>query len=339
MTFLAPYLHLLAVPRIIFFNIGWMDSYAGNRNNEDPITGGGAHNQREGWGGEIFNFKPYRGTYYGYVRTTRNGDIRLERLGAAKLDDQLEDVTVVWTATRPSKEGGGTYIIGWYENATVYRSERLRPKQAHHNWQGYHIGCYAEAAAKNVRLIARDARLLAVPREKVEGNMGQNNVWYAEKNPDFVNRVIAYIANDGVIKPPPGKGGKRRTQSDPLMRIAVEQKAVEITWSHYKSLGYELDSVERDKVGWDLTATNGRIQLKLEVKGLSGPMVAAELTANEYRHLRLDEPNYRVCIVTSALTNPQLHVFSYSQTTDRWESAEGEPLNFEEVTSARVFTS
>ncbi|MGI4737379.1 MAG: protein NO VEIN domain-containing protein, partial [Janthinobacterium lividum] len=118
----------------------------------------------------------------------------------------------------------------------------------------------------------------------------------------------------------------------------MEQKAVEITWAHYKGLGYDLETVERDKVGWDLTATNGRVKLKLEVKGLSGPMVAAELTANEYKHLQLDKPNYRVCVVTSALTSPQFHVFSYSQTTNRWESAEGVPLSFEEVTSARVFT-
>ncbi|TVT36802.1 DUF3883 domain-containing protein [Hymenobacter setariae] len=322
--------------QIIFFNTGWMDSYAGNRHNEDPITGGGAHNREEGWGGEIFNFKPYRGKYYGFVRTTHSGEIKLERLGAAKSDHKIDNVTVVWTAARPIDEGGGTYVVGWYKNATIFRSEQSRPRQARHSWQGNPIGYQAEAPGDGVVLLTRDARLLPVPRGK--GAMGQSNVWYALDNLDFVNQVIEYIASDGLL-PPKGKvKGKRPTQADPLVRLEVEKKAVEITWAYYKSLDYELNTVERDKVGWDLTATNGKIKLKLEVKGLSGPAVAAELTANEYKNLLIDRPNYRVCIVTNALTKPKLHIFSYSRTTDRWESEEGLPLVFEEVVSARVFS-
>ncbi|WP_426491407.1 hypothetical protein [Hymenobacter sp. 102] len=39
------------MPRIIFFNTGWMDSYAGNHRNLDTITGGGAHTREQGWEG------------------------------------------------------------------------------------------------------------------------------------------------------------------------------------------------------------------------------------------------------------------------------------------------
>lgn len=319
--------------RIVFFNTGWMDSYAGNQYNQDPIIGGGAHNRQEGWGGEIFNFKPFRGKYYGFVRTTHSGNIRLEMLGAAKSDSQLDDVTVVWTAARPSEEGGGTYVVGWYKNATLFRAHQARPKQARHGWQGSPIGYYAEASAANVMLLARDARLLAVPRGK--GAMGQSNVWYATEKPEYVSQIFEYIANDGVLVRP--SLGTRHRQPDPLTRLLVEQTAVAITWAYYESLGYELETVERDKVGWDLTATNGKIKLKLEVKGLSGPAVSTELTANEYRHLLLDSPNYRICIVTSALSIPKLHVFSYSLTTREWESEQGLSLAVEEIISARVF--
>lgn len=323
---------------IVFFNTGWMDSYAGIQHNHDPIIGGGAHNREQGWGGEIFNFKPYRGQYYGFVRTTHGGNIKLEKLGAAKSAIQLDNVTVVWTALRPKAEGGGTYVVGWYKNATVFRAERSRPKNSRHLWEGSPIGCYAVAELADVVLLPPDARLLPVPRSK-PNSMGQSHVWYAETNQNFVQQVATYIANGGLLPlPPGGKGGKRRTQPDPLVRIAVEEQAVKTTWAYYQKLGYELESVETEKVGWDLTATNGKIALKLEVKGVSGPRIVAELTANEYKNLLLDTPNYRICVVTSALISPKLHVFAYSKRTKSWLSQEGLVLGIETVTSARVCT-
>lgn len=315
-----------------------MDSYAGLQHKHDPIIGGGAHNQEQGWGGEIFNFKPYRGHCYGYVRTTHGGTIKLEKLGATKAARELDNVTVIWTALRPKAEGGGTYVVGWYKNATVFRSERSRPKHARHLWEDSAINCYAVAAAADVVLLPPDERLLVVPRSK-PNSMGRSHVWYAETNQDFVQQVVAYIANDGVLPPVLGRPGtKRRTQPDPLVRIAVEAQAVKTTWAHYQKLGYELKSVEKEKVGWDLTATNGKVKLKLEVKGVSGPLIAAELTANEYKNLSLDTPNYRICVVTSALTDPKLHVFSYSEKAKNWLSQDGLVLAVETVTSARVFT-
>lgn len=323
---------------VVFFNTGWMDSYAGIQQNHDPLIGGGAHNREQGWGGEIYNFKPYRGKCYGFVRTTHGGAIKLEKLGATKSATQLDNVTVIWTALRPKAEGGGTYVVGWYKNATVFRFENSRPKHSRHFWDNSPIGCYAVADLADVVLLPPDARLLPVPRSK-PNSMGQSHVWYAETNQAFVQQVLTYITQGGVLPPAPTRRGtKRPTQPDPLVRIAVEGQAVKTTWAHYQKLGYELESVETEKVGWDLTATNGRIKLKLEVKGLSGPRVAAELTANEYRNLLLDTPNYRICIVTSALTDPKLHVFAYSKRTESWISQEGITLDFEAITSTRVFT-
>ncbi|MCC2548496.1 DUF3883 domain-containing protein [Hymenobacter sp. BT175] len=327
------------MPRLIFFNTGWMDSYAGNPRNLDPITGGGAHTKVEGWGGEIFNFKPYRGKYYGYVRTTHGGDIRLERLGATKAADRIEGVTVVWTAPRPVEEGGGSCIVGWYKNATLFRAEQQRPTNSRHLWNEHLMGYYATAAASDVVLLPCDSRLFSVPRSKPK-SMGQSNVWYADDdaNLDFVRQVVAYLANDGILTTPTTrKKTKSPRQPDLLKRLAVEQKAVETTWDYYQKLGYTLESVEAAKVGWDLTATNGKVKLKLEVKGLSGTSVVAELTANEFTNLLADKPNYRVCIVTNALIKPLLHIFSYSKTAGCWVSQEGVELAFEEVTSARVF--
>jgi hypothetical protein len=66
-------------------------------------------------------------------------------------------------------------------------------------------------------------------------------------------------------------------QPDILKRLAVEQKAVELTWQHYTQLGYALTPVEKDNVGWDLEAVVGCIHLKLEVKGLLCLDIAIEL--------------------------------------------------------------
>jgi hypothetical protein len=322
---------LTAMQPVIFFNTGWMEAYAGLHPDHDPLRGGGAHNQEQGWGGEIFNLQPYRGKLYGFVRTSHGGTIRLERLGGAKSATQLDQVTVVWTAPRPQAEGGGTYVVGWYCNATVFRSPRPRPSASRHRWDEEPIAYYAVAKQADVTLLPADERLLLVPRSRL-GSMGRSHVWYAEADPDFVQRVLTYIASGGRLPPP-----KRRGKPNLLQRLAVEKRAVEITQAYYSELGYELHSVERDKVGWDLTATSGRVQLKLEVKGTAGSAIAAELTANEYRNLLMDGANYRICLVTNALTTPTLHVFAYSARLGRWVSQAGLLLEIEPLTSARLY--
>lgn len=109
--------------KIIFCNTGWMDFYNGLTN--DIIVGGGKYVDRMGWGGEMLNFKSFDNNLYGYVQPKIDkkyknpSSIKLEKLGASETDESLSGVTVVWTATDPDK--GGTYIIGWYKNAKVYR--------------------------------------------------------------------------------------------------------------------------------------------------------------------------------------------------------------------------
>ena len=103
-----------------------------------------------------------------------------------------------------------------------------------------------------------------------------------------------------------------RRQLNPDKRHKIEQTAIRVTTKHYKKLGYEIDSVERDNVGWDLNATvNGQI-LRLEVKGLSQGRVSVELTPNEYRAMKRFRNSYNICAVTKALTGrPLLKIFSF----------------------------
>ena len=105
--------------RILFANIGWMTHYQGI-NKSDQIQGGGAYNNENKH--ETYNFKKVINGYcYGYVEPPKDTYINLSRIDNSINNELLsiEDVLVVWTATRP--DIGGTYIIGWYKHATVFR--------------------------------------------------------------------------------------------------------------------------------------------------------------------------------------------------------------------------
>ena len=314
--------------KILFFNTAWMDNYQGNL--DDKMQGGGKHIEKYGWGGEMFNFKPSRNKMYGYVQV--GGNINLNRLGAKQLDEKIENVTIVWTAKRPFSVGN--YVIGWYKNATVYRDEQNPIISADRNWGGHEMGYFVKTEKIDAKLLSRDERTVQVPRGK--GGMGQRNIWYAQNNPDYVKRILKYIET-GVFNNDDNKPRGSARQTDSLKRIEVEKKAVLTVIKHYEKLGYEIKSVEKDNVGWDLNATNGNIKLKLEVKGLSGKEIATELTPNEYKHLNDDKANYRLCVVTETLTSPKLLIFAYSIDNKEWTTDKGKILRFEERISARIY--
>ena len=262
--------------------------------------------------------------------------IKLEKIGGAETDEKVNGVTVVWTATNP--EHGGTRIVGWYKNATVYRYEQSPPANSKRKYKNIPINYYATAKVKDSTLLPFDERIVIVRRQE-RGWMGQSNVWYADMNPDFVKLVKDYIFKSKIPRQPMtpigGKGSAR--QVDSLKRIEVEKSAIEVVTRYYRALGYLVESFEKDNVGWDLTATINKTKLKLEVKGLSGSITSTELTPNEYKNLRGDGIYYRLCIVTEALTKPKLRIFAYSNENREWTSEDGAILKFEEVISARIY--
>lgn len=128
---------------------------------------------------------------------------------------------------------------------------------------------------------------------------------------------------------------KVKRQPDPFLRRQVERIAVEETARYFISNGYIVDSVEKDNVGWDLVAVRGQETLRLEVKGVSGADICVELTPNEYAKMQEYCDSYRLCVVTSALTNPQLTVFVYDNDTQCWADEDGRPLEIEKRVAAR----
>lgn len=167
--------------KTIFCNIGWMKYYQGITA-EDDIKGGGSFSAKHNYGHEIFNFLPVNGQMYGYVQpggegTERNIDIK-KRLGASNRDS-VDDVLSVWVAKNPDKDG--TWVIGWYENSTVYRRYQQAPPNSNRIFDGINLGYRVTAKVEHCVCLPVEERTLKFPRDnKVKGYMGQANIWYAD---------------------------------------------------------------------------------------------------------------------------------------------------------------
>jgi hypothetical protein len=243
-------------------------------------------------------------------------------------------VIAVWVATAPR---GGSFVVGWYKDATVFRHWQKPPTGARRQHNGDEFGYYVASDASEATLLRPDERTFAIPRGK--NGMGQSNVWYADSTdaPSFRSEVLNYLETRLLSQRSLGPNTGIARQSDPLLRQKIERAAIQMTAGYYRGLGYKVESFEKDNLGWDLNAEHpsGRFSLKLEMKGLSGSELTIELTPNEYAQMKNNRVSYRVCVVTKALDAPILTIFEYSQDSQRWEDQRKHALQIEEVIAAR----
>jgi len=332
-----------AIP-MLFLRIGWMRFYEG-LSGDDQIHGGGAFVRQQGYGHEMFNFLPLDGRVYGYVRPTSGGSsdndfvdgagIKLERISAtAKHNRDLNGVQVVWVSSPPD---GGTFIVGWYRNATVYRAHQSPPSGSNRKYRDEDFGYYVSAATDDSVLLEATARNFPIPYHQ-KGGIGQSNVWYAnepEQHRALRLEVLRYIESRAMPRAEYSEQIGTPRQPDPLLRCKVEKVAIEVTTAEFQRQGYTVDSHEKDNVGWDLLATRGTRQLRLEVKGLAGNEICVELTPNEYAQMQKWQNSYHVCVVTEALTNPRLAVFSFSPESGKWQDDRKRTLRITQIVAAR----
>ena len=95
---------------LILFNIGWMKYYRGLID-DDRIFNGGRYIEENQTGAEVENFLPKDGFCYGYVGVSVDHRINLRRLCSEDDARHVDDITVIFTATRPE---GGRVVVGWY---------------------------------------------------------------------------------------------------------------------------------------------------------------------------------------------------------------------------------
>jgi 5-methylcytosine-specific restriction protein A len=140
---------------LLFLNVGEMSKYEGLKS--DAITGGGKNVELHGYGGEILNFKKFRGRMYGYAHAPHDS-INVQKLGAQKNEDHADGVLVIWVAK--------SHIVGWYKNATVFRKVQAPPTNSARTYKGHPIKYNATAKATDCTRIDRDERHFAVPRAR-----------------------------------------------------------------------------------------------------------------------------------------------------------------------------
>jgi len=318
--------------KAIFFNVGWMRFYRGLDN--DSIVGGGSHVDKYGEGGEIYNFLDREGITYGYVQPAR-GVINIDRLGASHDDPYIDDILVVWIATKP---GAGPRIVGWYKHATVYR--KVQTLQVKDKDKYHFVHYFVKAKTKDCHWNDYDERVFAIPR-RVKGGLGQSNVWFADSKESLKikKEIIDYIENGTIPKQRTiitSRGGYKGSL-DYETRKKIEKTAVKIVTMYYRKLGYTVESREKDNIGWDLDVQRGKDKLKVEVKGNKNEGVYFELSPNEYENMLKDKCNYRIAVVSKALSaNPKLRIFSFTPERDEWISKDGRVLHFTEIKAAKV---
>jgi len=190
--------------KIVFFNIACMRKYQGLVG--DKAVHGGDYPDRYGFGAEIFNFQHFRDKMYGFVEagwTPQPKCIDITRLGARRTDQSISDISVIWVARQ--SHGGKTVVVGWYENAKVYRARQPPPANSHRKQpDGQDAPYFVEAEKENCLLIPQNMRSFQVlraaesraMRQKNAGGIGQSNIyhgqdWYGEQ---VKPRILEYIA-------------------------------------------------------------------------------------------------------------------------------------------------
>lgn len=104
-------------------------------------------------------------------------------------------------------------------------------------------------------------------------------------------------ASDAASLPPVVQGAGFGTAEQ---NRKVEKAAIQHVRAAYEAEGYAITSVEAAQCGWDLTASKGREELHIEVKGVAGSLVRFFLTANEYK-TALADPYWLLVVVTAVL--------------------------------------
>jgi hypothetical protein len=92
----------------------------------------------------------------------------------------------------------------------------------------------------------------------------------------------------------------------------VERAAVAFAAAHFRDQGWKVETVEGQRIGYDLHVQRAKIELHVEVKGVCGSAVSFPMTGNEVKRSKEDDL-FRLAVVTSALVKPKLTMISAVQ--------------------------
>lgn len=341
-----------ASPPVMYVNIGWMKNYAGpDPNDRTRGNFGYLVANRDRHGHECFNFLKKNGRYYGYKPGSKG--VGITNLGARRNEPCVHGVFVVWMARNP--DTGKTVVVGWYDNATVYKQPEVSDRKHGHRLDGEYTAFSVSAAEKDGHLIDHNHRDIVIPsRNERDGGFGQSPVWYGfsnRYNAGMVRKLrnrLNQPTKKPVHKKPGGRGGLPRN-NDTEKRLLVEKRAVDFVTAFYEKKyadsGVKVVSVELQAKGWDLEVfvsmqRGARKRLHLvEVKGRSNNELVAELTPNEYTKMNSPgiKEDYVVFIVVDCLAKKQTgYEYRYKHDSKEWETEDGDILRCTPIVGARL---
>ena len=178
--------------KVLFCNVTYMNKYIGITDDDMPNKGG-AWVEKNKDAHEQWNFLNYNGYCYGFVMN-KGDQFVIEKIDEkAKNSERVDGVTVVWCALNDNDE---TVIVGWYENATVYRHFQ---ESVVTPFFGIDRVYFAKASASNCYLLPEKSRVYTIGRASRDGigrGFGQQNFWYAESEyarKELIPDVIKYL--------------------------------------------------------------------------------------------------------------------------------------------------
>ncbi|NLZ80374.1 MAG: hypothetical protein GX913_00995 [Clostridiales bacterium] len=199
--------------RIVFFNISYMNFYMGKEN--DEMVGSFRYVKEKGDGGEKHNFAPLlvdgKEVLYGFVEPgfTKGGfeKGRQRQMCIQKIKDagnpgeKVDNVLVIWCAKLPKTNR--SIIVGWYKNATVYRSLNLLPYQEDTDRGLLEFGYWYNVVADKTDCVLlpieerKKDKWIAYRKKQNPNNFGfgQSNMWYAreESAQEYVSNIIMQV--------------------------------------------------------------------------------------------------------------------------------------------------
>jgi hypothetical protein len=96
---------------------------------------------------------------------------------------------------------------------------------------------------------------------------------------------------------------------NPETNRKVENAATSFVRRWYEERGWNVQSVEAEKCGYDLRCVNNGLEEHVEVKGVQGEIPAFIITAGEVRQSK-NNTLFKICVVTCALsTQPKLFCY------------------------------
>lgn len=310
--------------KILWVKFGWSEYYRGG-----AIAGNFAWLSRnkgtenEGRGHEAYNFMPDTGgSYYCYV-PPQGGNY-------APFHDDMEGWTVVCLAKNPATRG--IHVVGWYENATLHGEWLARPDSTDQRQQISPHPAYDWSyciSSSSVYFIPPEERTLpfsdpSVKQGKYSFLDGPNVIKTENKE-----RVLARLENlmthfasiaihnpneQKIFDPELDPVDPLRGFGSPEHRKTVELAAENAAIAHFTRQGYNCQRTTHLPCGYDFIFSRTESVLHVEVKGTAAATPRFFLTRNEHNAGLILNPDWRLVMVTSALSDtPQITEYNSRQ--------------------------